>query len=115
MTTTDPMRVYLTVPYSEKEEAKNSGARWDPVAKRWWINRHDIAINPTIHRWITDNKTLAAKAKQASEFTEVQLMVPTHPRKSKLPAAGQQTDFSLPNCACLSAPWERCTHTPLLG
>lgn len=115
MMKTDPIRVYLTVPYSEKEEAKISGARWDPVAKQWWIDRHDVAIHPTVYRWITDNEALASKAKQASEFTEVQLTVHTHPRKSKLPAACQQTDFSLPSCACLSAPWDCCGHTSLRG
>jgi len=29
-------RVYLEVPYSEREQAKALGARWDPAARRWW-------------------------------------------------------------------------------
>ena len=28
---------YLNVPYQEKEEAKEMGARWDPAAKKWFI------------------------------------------------------------------------------
>ena len=29
-------RAWLDVPYSEKDEAKAAGARWDPAAKRWY-------------------------------------------------------------------------------
>jgi hypothetical protein len=28
---------YLDVPYSEKDEAKKLGARWDPKAKSWYV------------------------------------------------------------------------------
>ncbi len=30
-------RVYLVVPYGEKDEAKRLGARWDQEKKQWWI------------------------------------------------------------------------------
>lgn len=30
-------RLYLNVPYKEKEEAKALGARWDPEKKKWYI------------------------------------------------------------------------------
>jgi hypothetical protein len=29
-------KVWLKVPYREKEEAKAVGCRWDPKAKRWY-------------------------------------------------------------------------------
>lgn len=29
-------RIWLDVPYSEKDEAKTQGARWDPAARRWY-------------------------------------------------------------------------------
>lgn len=32
------MSLYLNVPYSEKEEAKRLGAKWDPKVKKWYIN-----------------------------------------------------------------------------
>ena len=41
-------RTWLDVPYSEKDEAKAHGARWDPAAKRWYApqpNTHSL------HRW----------------------------------------------------------------
>lgn len=31
-----PNRVYLDVPYEDKDQAKVAGARWDPTAKRWY-------------------------------------------------------------------------------
>lgn len=30
-------RIYLKVPYEEKEEAKKYGARWDPSRKKWYL------------------------------------------------------------------------------
>lgn len=30
------VRVYVYVPYDEKEEAKKLGARWDPYVKCWY-------------------------------------------------------------------------------
>ena len=30
-------RIYLKVPYEEKEEAKQLGARWDPDRKQWYV------------------------------------------------------------------------------
>ncbi len=29
----------LNVPYSEKDEAKELGARWDPEARKWFVPR----------------------------------------------------------------------------
>ena len=41
-------RVYLDVPYGEKDEAKAPGARWDPMAKRWYDPRPPT---PALDRW----------------------------------------------------------------
>lgn len=35
-------RVYLTVPYSEKEFAKKMGCRWDANEKQWWCHQDRI-------------------------------------------------------------------------
>lgn len=32
------MKLYLNVPYSEKDEAKALGAKWNPKVKKWYIN-----------------------------------------------------------------------------
>ncbi|MBB0229314.1 DNA primase [Streptomyces calidiresistens] len=41
-------RVWLDVPFAEKDEAKKGGARWDPRAKRWYAPRPGI---PALERW----------------------------------------------------------------
>jgi len=30
-------RIYLNVPYEEKDHVKSLGARWDPAKKKWWV------------------------------------------------------------------------------
>ena len=32
------MKLYLNVPYAEKDEAKALGARWNPRAKKWYFD-----------------------------------------------------------------------------
>lgn len=41
-----PTRVYLDVPFAEKNQAKATGARWDPAAKRWYDPHPDAADQP---------------------------------------------------------------------
>ena len=41
-------RIYLNVPYDEKDEAKKLGARWDPGCEKWYIPstvRVDVSMN----------------------------------------------------------------------
>ncbi len=42
------VRAYLDVPYSEKDEAKHVGARWDPGVRRWYDLRPP---KPALQRW----------------------------------------------------------------
>ena len=45
--------IYLNVPYSEKDEAKKMGARWDAKRKKWYIehkNKHRVQL---LGRWGT--------------------------------------------------------------
>jgi exodeoxyribonuclease VII large subunit len=30
-------KIYLEVPYPEKDRAKNLGARWDPIRRKWYV------------------------------------------------------------------------------
>lgn len=36
-------RVYLNVPFAEKEIVKAQGARWDPKKKQWWVNQTNMS------------------------------------------------------------------------
>ncbi|MEU5429066.1 DUF5710 domain-containing protein [Streptomyces olivoreticuli] len=37
-------RIWLDVPYAEKDQAKKAGARWDPAAKRWYAPREGMTM-----------------------------------------------------------------------
>lgn len=53
-TSVDPaaQRVYLAVPYRERQQAKAAGARWDKAAKAWYVGPR---ANPErLARWRTD-------------------------------------------------------------
>lgn len=45
---TSRARVWLDVPYAEKDEAKALGARWDPQVKRWYDPR---PVTQGLDRW----------------------------------------------------------------
>lgn len=49
---------YLKVPYSEKESAKDLGAKWDPNEKLWYVPR-GIELDD-FSRWLenTPNKEM---------------------------------------------------------
>lgn len=84
------MRVNLSVPFEEKDEAKRLGAWWDPARKVWFIkNVEDLT---PFMRWIRD--------------------IGRHkPKKEKPAVETKQTNFSLPACDCDVAPWDDCIHT----
>lgn len=46
--TTTATRSWLDVPYTEKDDAKAHGARWDPQARRWFDPRPGT---PELQRW----------------------------------------------------------------
>lgn len=51
--TSHTSRQYLAVPYSEKDQAKAAGARWDKVAKAWYVGENaDIRA---LQRWLPEN------------------------------------------------------------
>jgi hypothetical protein len=45
------VRVELRVPYSEKDEAKALGARWDPSMKKWYTFNNNPHYYELIERW----------------------------------------------------------------
>ena len=51
-----PQVTYLDVPFSEKEQAKNLGAWWDPAAKKWFVPQGK-SLEP-FNRWIPSEEDL---------------------------------------------------------
>lgn len=78
--------ILLTVPYAEKDAAKQAGARWSQNAKRWYIDpkRTDLSA---VSRWCD-----VAKAKrQMFEYGDV-----VRDLCSMMAQWGQQTGFYFP-------------------
>ena len=46
-------KIYLNVPFSEKDEAKSLGAKWDPMCKRWYYTK--ISDSYKFEKWIVKN------------------------------------------------------------
>lgn len=68
-TNTERKRIYLNVPFSEKDEAKALGAKWDRRAKAWYA-RDDMELEP-FKRWQeTKAQTPEPKISPEQEFAE---------------------------------------------
>ena len=61
-------KFYITCPFSEKEIAKNKGARWDPEKKRWYAPNADVYEK--LSQWYTQKRKKTRHFKQALLFTE---------------------------------------------
>lgn len=47
-------KIYLNVPYSEKEDAKEGGARWHPYKKLWFIIPQEVMDIDYFSQWQRD-------------------------------------------------------------
>lgn len=68
-TNTERKRIYLNVPFSEKDEAKALGAKWDRRAKAWYA-RDDMELEPLKHWQETKAKTPEPKINPEDEFAQ---------------------------------------------
>jgi Domain of unknown function (DUF5710) len=50
------MRLYLNVPFSEKDDAKQLGARWDASVKKWYVADH--LTSSSFSRWTESHQQL---------------------------------------------------------
>lgn len=57
-------RDYLDVPYEERREAKEAGAKWDRSAKRWYVPE-DLEDRSGLERWEPDRSAAAVGATRA--------------------------------------------------
>ena len=57
-------KTYLNVPFAQKDEAKELGARWDAVEKKWFVpSDKDITL---FARWKTDSGAVGSPRPKAS-------------------------------------------------
>ncbi len=63
-------KLYLAVPYAEKEQAKKAGARWDNTAKSWYVGEQ--ADMNKLKRWLPDQQKKQQEPAQSPvvEFTD---------------------------------------------
>jgi hypothetical protein len=46
-----PFRIVLSVPFSEKDDAKALGAQWNPEIKKWYAYSNNPHIRELCNRW----------------------------------------------------------------
>ncbi|PKO51137.1 MAG: hypothetical protein CVU19_16850 [Betaproteobacteria bacterium HGW-Betaproteobacteria-13] len=90
------MRTNLQVPFAEKDEAKQLGARWDPKARVWYVK--DAADLTPFAKWLT---TSAQQPQPTSGAKPA-----THGRTQSPPVQNTGAGFFVLACDCL--PWEGC-------
>ena len=95
------MRINLKVPFSQKEAAKELGARWDPVRKLWYVV--DPECLEVFVDWMPEAVTTSDVAGAAL----------TGVRPAPAQRAGVVTGAAgfKALCSCATPPWEHCPHT----
>ena len=87
------MRINLSCPYSEKDQAKALGAKWDADRKVWYIA--GVEDLTPFSRWIPLLGRMSEDMKPK--------------KKPKI------TGVYRPICACTTLPWEDCEHSEALA
>jgi Domain of unknown function (DUF5710) len=88
-----PDVIYLDVPYSQKDDAKGLGARWDPKMRRWYITGNDDFL--LFRKWWQKTESAAQKPKK-----------PKKSKRSLKVTVGK--DYRPFHCDCGKPPWEDC-------
>jgi hypothetical protein len=76
------LKIYLNVPYAEKDAAKALGARWDAAVKKWYApNANDLAL---FAKWVSesanqDSALLTTPAKQPAKANKTTAETVTRP------------------------------------
>ena len=106
------MRFNLKVPYAEKDQAKQLGARWDAARKLWYVDgRDDLAPfarwSPSEHSASAEDSPPAAARRAAASAKPAKPTGAAHVTSS----AGQVcvgSRYVAPPRVCDCAPWEEC-------
>jgi len=88
------MRINLNCPYSEKDEAKALGARWNAEKKVWYVE--DVSDLKPFAKWLPILNRVSADIK---------------PKKDHHKSVITGEKLFRPRCACTVLPWEDCEHT----
>lgn len=81
--------LYLDVPYAQKDQAKQLGARWDPIQKKWYLPDPDKSDLSLFAAWLSEPKTESPKQE------DVLSAEPTPPKSINLTDLLRQVQTSL--------------------
>jgi hypothetical protein len=87
------MKIYLKCRFSDKEEVKRLGARWDYERKYWFVENPDNL--ELFAKWVIDKEPPISARK-------------TH--KHSFKSFGTTNSLGV-SCGCKALPWEDCQHT----
>ncbi|MCC2674345.1 MAG: hypothetical protein K0R58_1292 [Ramlibacter sp.] len=93
------MRINLTTPFAEKDEAKALGARWDGSRKCWYIQ--DVKDLAPFARWLPQDGAGAPPTTASAPKA----------RPSSAPGVRTGPAQVAPHCGCDVLPWDPCVHT----
>lgn len=65
--------LYLDVPFSQKEVAKQQGARWDPLKKKWYLPNPDQVDLSLFSAWLTETVEATDALTPPTEKTSLRL------------------------------------------
>lgn len=92
------MRTNLKVPFSEKDEAKKLGARWDAARKVWYVERNtDLSA---FAKWMRSNAGATEDASSIQPSTAQKM------NSEGITVVGSHYVPHRPVCNCL--PWDVC-------
>ncbi|MBF0482610.1 MAG: toprim domain-containing protein [Desulfovibrionaceae bacterium] len=87
-------RVYLNVPYSEREAAKEAGASFDFGKKSWYVSLHQAELDNITERWAEWDPDFARYQKTVQEKTPKNYLYVPYTEKDLALAAGAKFDFN---------------------
>ena len=94
------MRTNLRVPFAEKDEAKQLGARWDAAKKVWYIE--NVADTAPFSKWMpTEEKNSFSGVATTAKIAPVK-----QPQSVGIPVTGSNYAPQPRVCDCL--PWDVC-------
>lgn len=68
-------RVYLSVPYDDKEEVKPLGGHWDKDARSWWVSQEDWDANQEqLRQWKPEKVDVRKFGEPKASVAEVKAM-----------------------------------------
>lgn len=103
------MRIDLNVPFSEKDEARILGARWDAGRRTWYVK--DMEDLTPFQRWLKKPQSSCHEVQHVPLGSRERQKVERRLAKLLAPVCTQSV-VHVPHCGCTDVPpWEDCVHT----